>query len=222
MKHWKIWHAAVFFLLIFVLAIAPASSGFAAEAVTEAAGALEADEAEKEEIEEEKEEEKEAAPEEEKEVEKVEKEEKEAAEDGTEETVSGPAGEIADTETGDETGDETGRRTIRSKNGWDSLGLFRLTAYCPCEICNENYVGQPTSYGTELTPFRTIAVDRKVIPLGTKVKINLPKLGWTEFVAEDVGGAIRGNHIDICVSTHAETYGNAYNGTAEVMVQDRE
>jgi 3D (Asp-Asp-Asp) domain-containing protein len=37
-------------------------------------------------------------------------------------------------------------------------------------------------------------VDPRVIPLGTKLRIE----GFTEtFVAEDTGGAIRGNHIDI-------------------------
>ena len=140
----------------------------------------------------------------------------EASETAETEIVSGPAGELL------ESGQETGDGAVHGTGDWDSVGLFRLTAYCPCAICNGEYAGQPTSYGTKLTPFRTIAVDRDVIPLGTKVKINLPKLGWTEFIAEDVGGAIEGNRIDICVPTHDETYGDAYNGTAEVMVQDEE
>ena len=45
-----------------------------------------------------------------------------------------------------------------------------------------------------------IAVDRNVIPLGTTVYI--PGLGYA--VAEDVGGAIKGNRIDILFATHAE------------------
>ncbi|CAH2215142.1 3D domain-containing protein [Tepidibacter aestuarii] len=43
-----------------------------------------------------------------------------------------------------------------------------------------------------------IAVDPKVIPLGSKVYI--PKLGMT-CVAEDIGGAIKGNKIDIYMSS---------------------
>ena len=39
---------------------------------------------------------------------------------------------------------------------------------------------------------QTIAVDPRVIPCGTKVII-----GGHIFTAEDCGGAIQGNHIDI-------------------------
>ena len=137
----------------------------------------------------------------------------EASEEGDgelKEAAEGPAAEAAEDADGADGED------------WDSLGTFRLTAYCPCAICNESWVGQPTSYGTELTPYRTIAVDRKVIPLGTHVKINLPEVGWTEFIAEDVGGAIKGKRIDICVSNHRETYEKPYNGKAEVRIFDPE
>ena len=47
---------------------------------------------------------------------------------------------------------------------------------------------------------QTIAVDPRVIPYGTKVII-----GGQIFTAEDCGGAIQGNHIDIYVNNHAET-----------------
>ena len=45
-----------------------------------------------------------------------------------------------------------------------------------------------------------IAVDPAVIPLGTRVFIP----GYGEAVAEDVGGAIRGNRIDVAFDTHEE------------------
>jgi 3D (Asp-Asp-Asp) domain-containing protein len=60
--------------------------------------------------------------------------------------------------------------------------------------------------GTAITPLRTIAVDRKMIPLGTPVFISdyvgAPTLKKGEehdgcFVASDVGGWVRGNHIDV-------------------------
>lgn len=46
---------------------------------------------------------------------------------------------------------------------------------------------------------RTIAVDPDVIPLGSTVKID-----GQEYVAEDTGGAIQGNRIDIFVNSHDE------------------
>ena len=46
---------------------------------------------------------------------------------------------------------------------------------------------------------RTIAVDPTVIPYGSKVVIN-----GQVYVAEDCGGAIKNNHIDIYVGSHAE------------------
>jgi 3D (Asp-Asp-Asp) domain-containing protein len=42
-----------------------------------------------------------------------------------------------------------------------------------------------------------VAVDPKVIPMGSKILI--PGYGWG--VAADVGGAIRGRHIDVCLTS---------------------
>ena len=79
------------------------------------------------------------------------------------------------------------------------LGTFRCTAYCPCCDCSEEY-GKLTATGTTCQEGRTIAVDPDVIPYGTKVLIN-----GHEYVAEDCGGAIEGNEIDIYMEDHAET-----------------
>lgn len=78
------------------------------------------------------------------------------------------------------------------------LGRFKITAYCPCSICcgKDNGI---TASGTKVKEGRTIAVDPKVIPLGSKVEIN----GKT-YVAEDVGGAIKGNTIDLYFNSHSE------------------
>lgn len=81
------------------------------------------------------------------------------------------------------------------------IGKFKITRYCACSICNgaENAFGK-TASGTALTPNVTIAVDPKVIPLGTKVYIE--GIGWR--IAQDTGGAIKGNRIDLLVSSHAQ------------------
>lgn len=76
--------------------------------------------------------------------------------------------------------------------------------------------GSPsTATGTYPTAGRTIAVDPRVIPYGTKVYI--PAFNNT-FIAEDTGGAIKGNKIDIYFNhgNEARQWGRR---TIEVYVQ---
>lgn len=80
-----------------------------------------------------------------------------------------------------------------------SLGVFKTTGYCPCVRCSEGW-GRSTSTGAIATANHTIAVDPRVIPYGTKVMIN-----GIVYTAEDKGGGVRGNHIDIFYNTHGET-----------------
>lgn len=107
---------------------------------------------------------------------------------------------------------------------YKSLGEFTLTAYCPCvQCCGEwsadhpsrigtDYV-QKTASGTIPAQGRTIGVDTSVIPFGTVVLIN-----GHEYVAEDHGGAINGNRIDIYFDSHDEAlqFGRQ---TAEVYIK---
>ena len=92
------------------------------------------------------------------------------------------------------------------------LGEFLLTGYCDCPICQEEWVGT-TALGVAPTPEWTIAVDPDVIPLGSYVVIN----GHT-YRAEDVGGMINYNHIDIFCSSHEECYSDFCNGYTEVYL----
>lgn len=79
-----------------------------------------------------------------------------------------------------------------------TLGEFRLTAYCSCVQCCGKSDGI-TATGTLATAGRTIAVDPNVIPYGTSVVIN-----GNTYVAEDCGGAINKNRIDIYFDSHEE------------------
>ena len=78
-----------------------------------------------------------------------------------------------------------------------SLGTFRITAYCPCKRCSEQW-GNRTSTGVIAKEGRTIAVDPKVIPYGTIITIN-----GKEYVAEDCGGKIKEKRIDIYFENHS-------------------
>ena len=99
---------------------------------------------------------------------------------------------------------------------WVSLGEFRITHYCTeshHHICND---GDPTTTATGNTPiaYRTIAVDPTVIPYGSLIRIDG---SYREYLADDTGGAIRGNRIDRLVTYHdqAMQYGVIY---AEVWI----
>ena len=110
-----------------------------------------------------------------------------------------------------ESTEDTTDETVQS-DGKVSLGTFKLTAYCNCSKCCGQWAGGETASGVMPVAGRTIAVDPSVIPLGTRVVIN----GHT-YVAEDTGGAIKGNKIDIFFSSHSEAmnFGVQY---AEVFI----
>lgn len=81
------------------------------------------------------------------------------------------------------------------------MGEFKLTHYCTEEYQHICGLGAGiTATGTKVTAGRTVAVDPKVIPYGTQVYIE--GYGWR--VAEDCGGWVDGQHIDIAVGTHNE------------------
>lgn len=86
------------------------------------------------------------------------------------------------------------------------MGEFKCTAYCPCCDCSEGF-DDSTSTMTRASYGRTIAVDPDVIPYGSKVLI-----GDTVFVAEDCGGGISGDEIDIYFDGHdrVEDFGVKY------------
>lgn len=79
------------------------------------------------------------------------------------------------------------------------LGIFRITHYCPCSICCGPYTDGITSTGVTAVTNHTIAVEPSQIPYGSRVAIN-----GQVYVAEDCGGAIRENCIDVYVATHEE------------------
>ena len=86
-----------------------------------------------------------------------------------------------------------------ASTGLKSLGFFHTTGYCPCKQCSEGW-GRRTCTGSIAKSSHTIAVDPRVIPYGSKVMI-----GGVVYTAEDRGGGVKGNHVDIFFDTHAQT-----------------
>ena len=80
------------------------------------------------------------------------------------------------------------------------LGDFTITYYCTESYSHICGGGGTTASGTQVTPYQTAAVDTSVIPFGTKLYIE----GVGYRIAEDRGGAVKGNKIDLAVTTHEE------------------
>lgn len=89
------------------------------------------------------------------------------------------------------------------QKGLKPLGTFKITAYGrDCEGCTGI-----TKTGTVPIVGRTVAVDPEVIPLGSTVIID-----GQEYIAEDIGSAVKGNVIDLFVGTEdiSKYYGVKY------------
>lgn len=83
----------------------------------------------------------------------------------------------------------------------EPMGEFKLTAYCPCMKCCGKTDGI-TSTGTLAAEGRTIAVDPRVIPYGSTVTIYFADGTSHTYTAEDCGGGIKGNRLDIYFDDH--------------------
>ena len=79
----------------------------------------------------------------------------------------------------------------------------KVTHYCCCAKCCGKDDGI-TASGVLATPGVTVAVDPSVIPLGSDVLVDYGDGEIHYYRADDTGGAVKGNHIDLCVATHEE------------------
>ncbi len=81
-------------------------------------------------------------------------------------------------------------------------GNFKLTAYCPCTICCNQYgagpEGKTGAMGVGVYEGISFAVDPTVIPYGSKMYIE----GIGAGIAVDCGGAIKENRIDVYYPDH--------------------
>lgn len=80
-----------------------------------------------------------------------------------------------------------------------NVARFTISAYSPYDDVNGiNSEGDPSETATGTTPRPgTFAVDPKVIPYGAKVTILYPDGTVEHGIAEDTGGAIDNNRIDV-------------------------
>lgn len=84
-----------------------------------------------------------------------------------------------------------------------AVGECTVTYYDLCVRCCGKTDGI-TASGAKAVPYETCAVDPAVIPLGSIVIVDFGDGMLRRYRAEDTGGAVDGNHIDICVASHEE------------------
>ncbi len=93
----------------------------------------------------------------------------------------------------------TTKSTSAPANASGKTYTMRATAYTAyCEGCSGI-----TANGTDIRSnpgLKVIAVDPRVIPLGTKVWVE----GYGEAIAADTGGAIKGNKIDVFIPSDGQ------------------
>lgn len=79
----------------------------------------------------------------------------------------------------------------------------KVSHYCCCVKCCGKDDGI-TYTGVQAVPGVTVAVDPSVIPLGSDVLVDYGDGELHYYRADDIGGGIKGSHIDLCVANHTE------------------
>ena len=78
-----------------------------------------------------------------------------------------------------------------------------VTHYDCCVLCCGKTDGI-TASGVKATPGVTVAVDTSIIPLGSDVLVDYGDGIINYYRADDTGSAIKGNKLDLCVSSHQD------------------
>lgn len=94
-------------------------------------------------------------------------------------------------------------------------GKYRLTHYCSCSGCCGPYANGITASGRYAQAGVSVAVDKNKIPLGKHMYID----GYGKRRADDTGGAIRQNKLDIYVGSHSEAYALGVKNNVNVWVE---
>ena len=102
---------------------------------------------------------------------------------------------------------QSAKNTIHGYTYSDVLTMS-ATAYCPCTKCCGSNAKGITASGMK-AQLGVVAVDKRVIPLGTKLFVE----GYGYCIAADTGGAIKGNKIDLCYNTHYSALNSGFGHT---------
>lgn len=80
-----------------------------------------------------------------------------------------------------------------------------------------------TKSGRRVTPYVSVAVDPSIIPLGSDVLVDYGDGEIHYYSADDTGYGVKGNHIDLAVTTHEEAWNlGIKNATVYWVAEDRD
>lgn len=97
-------------------------------------------------------------------------------------------------------------RAVKNEKVEEKYYSMKITHYsAKCEGCIgfTKHLEYDVRKTTKYKGMRVIAVDPRVIPLGSIVEMQLPS-GTIKAIALDIGGAIKGSRIDLLVSSERE------------------
>lgn len=98
-----------------------------------------------------------------------------------------------------------GQQTVSNKQSRKSLSLGSFTLRAYTQYARSHKLPNKTAMGTIPSSERTVAVDPRIIPFGTKLYIE----GLGERIAEDTGASIKGRQLDVFLPTveHCRHFG---------------
>lgn len=78
----------------------------------------------------------------------------------------------------------------------EDLGIYTVTAYCPCKVCCGRYADGITASGHKILPGDCFVAAPPEIPFGTWLIVPGYNDGWPVKVL-DRGGVIKGKNLDV-------------------------
>jgi len=104
---------------------------------------------------------------------------------------------------GDSSADSNKIRNVSTSNTSGRTIAVKATAYSAFGGANNTYTASGQKAVRDPNGYSTIAVDPRVIPLGTRLYVE----GYGNAIASDTGSAIKGNYIDLFFNTNQEACG---------------
>lgn len=84
--------------------------------------------------------------------------------------------------------------------GYEDLGVWRVTAYCPCRVCCGRHADGITADGTHLAPGKKVLAAPRSVPFDTRLRVP----GYGVGRVADRGGAIKDRRLDVFFWSHQE------------------